>query len=176
MIGSCTVDMQQTLQIVFPLTVSSIPDTAGVMIGACTVDMQQTLQIVFPLTISSIPDTAGVMNGACTVDMLQTLQIVFPLTVSTVSSIPDSAGVMNGTFTVDMLQTIHRQAGADPGFTVVMGIRANVCLHYLIDIDKFQLVLFHKKKVWTKYLCLFHFRFDRTTPGSTPDKCFHLPV
>ena len=70
-------DMQQTLQIVFPLTVSSvssIPDSAEVMIGTCTVDMQQTLQIVFPLTVNSIPDSAGVMIGTCTVDMQQTLQ------------------------------------------------------------------------------------------------------
>ena len=67
--------------------------------------------------MSSIPDTAGLMIGACTVDMQQTLQIVFPLAISTVGSIPDSAGAMIRACTVDMQQTIHRQAGADPGFS-----------------------------------------------------------
>ena len=56
----------------FHITVGTPDSAGKRSARACTVDMQQTLQIVFPLTIctvSSIPDTAGVMIGTCTVDM-----------------------------------------------------------------------------------------------------------
>ena len=52
-------------------------------------------------------------------------------------------------------------SGADPGFSEG-AVRKNVCLHYLILIVNYYIII----KVMSK--CL-HFReFDRTTPGSAP--------